>query len=72
MKNMDVAVHDTTVAAEKGTFEGGLYSGTLKNDGVAIAPFHKYENQVPKKVQDAVKDLRQKIIDGDLKTMPDS
>jgi basic membrane protein A len=70
MKNMDVAVHDTTVAASKGKFEGGLYSGTLENDGVAVAPFHNFDSEVPQKVKDAVKDLRQKIIDGDIETMP--
>jgi len=70
MKNMDVAVHDTVVAASKDEFEGGLYTGTLENDGVALAPFHEFEDEVPDKVKDAVEDLKQKIIDGDIETMP--
>jgi len=70
MKNMDVAVHDTTVAASKGKFEGGLYVGTLDNDGVAMAPLHEFEDKVPKKVQDTVADLKQKINDADIETMP--
>ncbi|HZA75411.1 MAG TPA: BMP family ABC transporter substrate-binding protein, partial [Acidimicrobiales bacterium] len=42
MKNMDVAVHDATVEAAEGEFEGGLYEGTLENEGVDIAPFNEF------------------------------
>ncbi len=70
MKNMDVAVHDTVTAAAHGDFEGGRYVGTLENDGVAIAPFHEFEDQVPQDLQDTLDDLRQQIIDGDLDVQP--
>ncbi|HEX8804191.1 MAG TPA: BMP family ABC transporter substrate-binding protein, partial [Acidimicrobiales bacterium] len=72
MKNMDVAVHDTTVAAAEDEFENGLYVGTLENDGVAIAPYHEFDDVVPQDVKDTVDDLRQQIIDGELETMPSS
>ncbi|MGH9210373.1 MAG: BMP family lipoprotein [Acidimicrobiales bacterium] len=65
MKNMDVAVHDTTVAAAEGDFQSGLYTGTLENEGVGLAPFHEFEESVPQEVKDAVEDLQQRIIDGD-------
>jgi basic membrane protein A len=71
MKNMDVAVHDVTVDAAEGNFEGGLYTGTLENDGVALGPFNDFEDQVPDDVKSAVDDLRQQIIDGDITTTPD-
>lgn len=70
MKNMDVAVRDTTVAAAEGDFVGGLYVGTLENEGVGIAPFHEFEDEVPQEVKDAVEDLRQRIIDGEIDTNP--
>jgi basic membrane protein A and related proteins len=70
MKNMDVAVHDATVEAAEGNFEGGLYTGTLENDGVALGPFNEFEDQVPDDLKTAVDDLRQQIIDGDIETMP--
>jgi basic membrane protein A len=70
MKNMDVAVHDTTVAAAEGNFQGGLYVGTLENEGVAIAPFNEFEDSVPQEVKDAVEDLQQQIIDGEIETRP--
>jgi basic membrane protein A and related proteins len=72
MKNMDVAVHDATVEAAEGDFEGGLYTGTLENDGVALGPYNEFEDQVPDDVKSAVDDLRQQIIDGEIETMPES
>ena len=57
MKNMDVAVHDVTVAAADDEFEGGTYVGTLENDGVAIAPFHEFEDEVPQEVKDRLEEL---------------
>lgn len=72
MKNMDVAVHDTTVAAAEGDFQSGLYTGTLENGGVGIAPFHEFDATVPQEVKDAVEELQQQIIAGDIETTPAS
>jgi basic membrane protein A and related proteins len=72
MKNMDVAVHDTVTAAANDEFKSGLYTGTLENGGVGIAPFHNFDDQVPQEVKDKVEELQQKIIDGDIETMPSS
>ena len=38
MKNMNVAVYDAIKAATEGTFKGGVYVGTLANNGVGLAP----------------------------------
>jgi len=37
MKNMNIAVFDAIKAAKDGTFKGGVYSGTLANNGVGLA-----------------------------------
>jgi basic membrane protein A len=37
LKNMNVAVFDAIQAAVDGTFKGGVYVGTLENDGVGLA-----------------------------------
>jgi basic membrane protein A len=37
LKNMDVAVFNAVKAAKDGTFKGGIYSGTLADNGVGIA-----------------------------------
>jgi basic membrane protein A len=72
MKNMDVAVHDVIVAGANDEFEGGTNQGTLENDGVAIAPFHEFDEQVPQELKDRIEELKQQIIDGDIETSPPS
>ena len=64
LKNMDVAVFDAMEAVVNGTFEGGIYVGTLENDGVGIAPFHEFEDEVPEEVQNAIPELIDGIIAG--------
>jgi basic membrane protein A len=63
-KNMDVAVFDTIKAAQAGTFKGGVYVGTLANDGVALAPFHNFESQVPSTLQAELDQIKADIISG--------
>jgi basic membrane protein A and related proteins len=70
MKNMDVAVRDITLETADGNFEGGLYTGTLENEGVDLGPFNDFDDQVPDELKSAVDDLRQQIIDGEIETMP--
>jgi basic membrane protein A len=72
MKNMDVAVKDVTVAAEDGSFKGGTNEGTLESDGVAIAPFHNFDGDVPQDIKDRLEELKQDIIDGKIETSPPS
>lgn len=66
MKNMDVAVFDTVEQALNDEFEGGKYVGTLDNEGVAIAPFHDFEDEVPEGLQDELDTIREGIIAGDI------
>jgi basic membrane protein A and related proteins len=66
MKNMDVAVHDAVISASDGSFEGGVYVGTLENDGVALGPLNEYEDDVPQEIQDRLEELREEIISGDV------
>jgi basic membrane protein A and related proteins len=66
MKNMDVAVFDTVDAALNDQFEGGLYTGTLENGGVGIAPFHEFEEEVSEEIKAHLPDLEQGIIDGSI------
>jgi peptide/nickel transport system substrate-binding protein len=43
LKNMDVAVRDAVKTGMDGTFEGGIYVGTLRNGGVGIAEPHEID-----------------------------
>jgi basic membrane protein A len=65
-KNMDVAVHDAVVAASDGSFAGGIYTGTLENDGVDIADFQENADRVPQDVQDRIEELREQLISGEI------
>ena len=65
-KRMDVAAFDTIEAAVNGPFEGGLYVGTLENEGVDIAPFHDFEDEIDPEVVTALDEIRAGIIAGDI------
>jgi basic membrane protein A len=67
MKNYDVAAHETATAAADGSFEAGLYTGTLANGGVGIAELH---DSVPGAIRGEVDELRAEIESGDLDPLP--
>jgi len=62
LKNMNVAVFDAIKAAKEGTFKGGIYVGTLVNEGVDIAPVAGASSELTAEL-DAIK---QQLIDGSL------
>ncbi len=68
MKNMDMAVLDAIRAGVEGTFEGGFYVGTLDNNGVGIADFHEFEDDVPAELAAELEEIEQGIIDGTIET----
>jgi basic membrane protein A len=70
MKNMNTAVFDTMGEVVDGSFAGGLYSGTLENGGVGLAPFHEFEGAVPQELADAITELQAGIIDGSVSVDP--
>jgi basic membrane protein A and related proteins len=65
-KRMDNAVYDAVEAALDDSFEGGIYTGTLENDGVGISPFHDFEDEVSEDLQDELDEIREGIISGDI------
>jgi basic membrane protein A and related proteins len=73
MKRIDVAVHDTVIAAGTGNFDATPYVGTLENDGVGLSSFHDFESKLPSGLTDELDALKKSIIDGSLKvTSPSS
>ena len=71
VKAMDVAVRDATEAAMDGSFEGGLYVGTLENDGVGLAPFHDFDETVTDEMKSELDALRAGIIAGEISVKPE-
>ncbi len=70
LKRMDVASFTVIEEVINDEFEGGLFVGTLENEGVGIADFHDHEDTVPDEVRDAIDELRQGIIDGEISVDP--
>ena len=66
LKNIDNAVFQAAELAEAGELDGEPYFGTLENDGVGIAPYNSFDDQVPQELQDEVDALRESIISGDV------
>jgi len=67
LKKIDNAVKASVQAAADGSFKGGVYVGTLANDGVGLAPFHDFDSKVPADLKAAITDLSTKISSGAVK-----
>ncbi len=65
MKNMDVAVFESIEAQFDGSFTGGLYTGTLENGGVGLAPYNTFDGAVSAELKAEVEELRAAIISGE-------
>jgi basic membrane protein A len=53
--------------AAKGKFTKTPYVGTLKNDGVGLAPFHDYASKISSSLPSELKKIKAGIIDGSIK-----
>jgi len=69
-KKMDNSTFDLVASVVDGTFAGGIYVGTLDNDGVGISPFHDFDGEVPADLKAELDELRAQIIAGSLSTRP--
>jgi basic membrane protein A len=69
-KKMNNATFDLIRSVVEGTFSGGLYVGTLANEGVGISPFHDFEDRVPADLKAELEELRAAIIAGEISTRP--
>ncbi len=66
MKGLDTATASVVKDAAKGNFTNTPYVGTLKNDGVGLAPFHNFESKVDKGLQGELDKIKAGIIDGSI------
>jgi ABC-type branched-subunit amino acid transport system substrate-binding protein len=68
-KKLDNAVFNTVRDALEGNFGGGgVYVGTLENDGVGLADYHSWEEQIPADLKAEIEELRAGIIAGTIST----
>jgi basic membrane protein A len=68
VKRVDNAVFQTIQDASEGKFPGGqVVAFGLDDKGISLAPFGRFDDEVPQKVKDEVEKAKQGIIDGDIK-----
>lgn len=65
-KGMDVAVFEAIQASMNDEFSSEEYVGTLENEGVSLAPFHDFEDDLPEGLTGELDDLKAKIISGEI------
>ena len=70
LKNMDVAVLNAIRQVSDGSFEGGLFVGTLANNGVGLAPFHDLDSLVSDELVTDLENIKAKIISDEIQTQP--
>jgi basic membrane protein A len=69
MKRLDNATFAVVESAVNDSFQGGgVYVGTLTNNGVGLAPYHDYENQIPDSLKAEVQQIQEGIIAGTIDT----
>jgi len=69
MKRLDNAVYGVAEALADDEFPGGsLYVGTLENDGVGLAPYHDFEDEIPDDLKKEVADILDGIQKGEIDT----
>jgi basic membrane protein A len=62
IKNTTKPVYDLTKSFINGNFEGGtIYQSNLKSAGVALAPYHDYENQIPDSIKALIELIKSDI-----------
>ncbi|MHA7263639.1 BMP family lipoprotein [Arthrobacter sp. TMN-37] len=66
MKLMGDAVNEVISSDVEGNFDSTPYVGTLENGGVALAPFHDQEANVPEELQGELDEIKEQIISGDI------
>ncbi|MDD5590371.1 MAG: BMP family ABC transporter substrate-binding protein [Dehalococcoidales bacterium] len=69
MKRLDNAVYSVVESTANGAFPGGgIYLGTLQNDGVGLAPYHDYEGRIPAGLKAEVDAIVESIKAGEIDT----
>jgi basic membrane protein A len=66
-KGIVAAVSTAVTSTANGSFKGGNYVGTLANGGVALAPFHDFDSQVPSALKSELAQVKAGIVDGSIK-----
>lgn len=72
MKGIAQSVEDVITSGVEGNFTNEPYVGTLENGGVALAPYHSFEDSVPEELKTEIEDLKAAIIAGEIDVESDA
>ena len=68
LKSIDATVLEAIRRSEAGMLRGGVYVGTLENDGVGLAPFHELADDVPIGLKRELVRVQRELIGGSIAT----
>ena len=69
MKRLDTTVYSVAVSFLDDNVEiEKVYTGTLENHGVSMAPFHVFDDEIPDSIQLAIEEIKAGIMDGSIAT----
>ena len=68
MKGLGNAIYAVVKSFNNDGFTGGVYLGNLSNEGVGIASYHDFENQIPDSIKLEIEKIKTGIIDGSIST----
>jgi basic membrane protein A len=66
IKRIDNSVYQAVERGLNGEAPEPAFLSNLENEGVGIAPFHDYEDEIDQEVKDTIAEMQQMIIDGEL------
>jgi basic membrane protein A len=70
LKFLDNSAFQSVQDVINDAFTGGLYVGTLENEGVGLAEYHEFDAEIPQELKDKIEELRQGVIDGSVSVDP--
>jgi basic membrane protein A len=69
-KNITPTLYRVLDSDVKGKFDSGIFNGTLRNNGVGLAPYHDWSSRVPAAAQAEVQTLKRDILRGKINYDP--
>jgi basic membrane protein A and related proteins len=69
-KGIVPSVETAVLAAARGSFKGGFYTGDLANQGVALAPYHDFAGKIPASVTSQLSTIKAGIESGKISVNP--
>jgi basic membrane protein A len=67
-KHLRQAVKSSIASMVKNTWQTGLVTFDITNDGIGLAPYHDWDSKIPADVKTKITDIQNKLKDGSLKT----